>query len=127
MRQKHKSAEQSNQVLRLNPNERRDPAGVVTEFFMTYDLKDTREILWEWLCAGLANTNHIFPEPIDRSNLLFFYENVEKLIEANHLQNRRPDHRPKRTRKKRFKLGNISQALPIQSNKNSSINTTRNA
>ena len=79
----------SNQLLRLTPDQQVDPKKVLAEFFATYHLKDVRELMWEWLCSGLSHGGTWFPEGIDRSNLIFLYENLEKLAEASYLLHRK--------------------------------------
>lgn len=93
---KHHHVEQSNRILRLSPNEIKDPRLVVAEFFMTYHLKDVREDLWEWLSAGLTSSNEYFNTGRDRANLIFLYENLEKLVEASYLLTKRAERRKRR-------------------------------
>ena len=97
---KHHHVEQSNRILRLSPDEINDPRLVVAEFFMNYHLKDVREDLWEWLSAGLTSSNEYFNTGMDRANLIFLYENLEKLVEANFLLTKRAARRKRKKGKK---------------------------
>lgn len=81
----------ANKIIRLTPEQCNDPASVVAEFFLNYHLHDVRTILWQWLWAGVANSNGHFTSAIERSDLLFLYENLERLIEANYLLKKRAD------------------------------------
>ncbi|WP_276482667.1 hypothetical protein [Paraflavitalea pollutisoli] len=75
-------------IRRLNPKDISQPANVITEFFTNYHLQDLREALWEWLVTGLTSTNN-YQNGSSRSNLIFLYDQLEKLIEAIYLQNSR--------------------------------------
>lgn len=113
MKTKHHHVKESNRILRLNPEEITDPNLVVVDFFMNYHLKDVREAMWEWLSAGLTSSNEYFNTGRERSNLLFLYENIEKLIEAVYLQKRRADRRAKKLNKKAL-LSNCTKSAMNQ-------------
>lgn len=104
--------ERSNQIKRLSEKEQKDPREVIAEFFLNYHLKDVREVLWEWLCAGLCHNKNWFQTGMERSNLIFLYENLEKLAEATYLLHGR--QHLKRQRKKKNTI----------TKKNSNVNQT---
>ncbi|NML19734.1 hypothetical protein HHL16_02560 [Pseudoflavitalea sp. G-6-1-2] len=74
-----------NKPVRLSKKQRKDPAAVLKEFFTWYHLDDLRSMLWQWLEAGIATDAAQFESARDRSNLLFFYRNVELLAEAAYM------------------------------------------
>lgn len=91
MRKTTKKITAANQSMKLTKEEQKDPLLVFDTFFDTYHLEDVREVLWEWLTAGLTNDNGAFKNGRERSNLIFLYEHVGSLTEAAYLilQNRR--------------------------------------
>ena len=74
-----------NQLTRLSQEEQENPAEVLNEFFESYHLKEIKEYLWDWLVAALSSNNGTYQTGEARSNLLFFYENIETLAEATFL------------------------------------------
>lgn len=89
------------QLLRLTKEQQLDPRGVIDYFFECYHLQDLRELLWQWLIAGLSSDNGTYPKGTDRSNLIFLYENIESLAEAVYLmQLARPVSKRKKKKKK---------------------------
>lgn len=96
----------SNQLRRLSEEEQKDPQAVITEFFMNYHLKDLRVVLWEWLCSGLCHDGSWFQEGLDRSNLIFLYENLEKLAEASYLLYRKSVQKDQSKRKSKINKKN---------------------
>lgn len=115
MEKSRKHIDSANRILRLSPEQFKDPASVIAEFFVNYHLKDIREILWQWVWVGVANSNGHFDSDLERSNLLFFYENLEKLIEANYLQKRRNERRRRKGKKKSAPQGHHAQELQTAS------------
>ncbi|MDF2186813.1 hypothetical protein [Paraflavitalea sp. CAU 1676] len=96
---KPETLEIPNQLRRLSHEEQSDPKSVLAEFFTNYHLHDLRDVLWEWLCAGLCHDGSWFQEGLDRSNLLFLYENLEKLAEAAYLLHRKAEQKGQTKRK----------------------------
>ena len=82
--------ESANQLLRLDPEQQQDPTAVIRYFFECYHLKDLRELLWDWLLTALSSDNGTYSRGTDRSNLIFLYENIEKLAEAVYLKHGKP-------------------------------------
>lgn len=72
----------SKEPLRLTEEQKNDPILVLTDFFQSYHLKDTREILWDWLTEVISSSRRLSSNPHDRGNQLYFYERIEELIEA---------------------------------------------
>lgn len=59
-----------------------NPLAVFAKFCDNYQLKEAKEILWEWLVTALGKSPSLYDQGLERSNLFFFYENVEGLLEA---------------------------------------------
>lgn len=93
--------ESYNQLLRLDDTQQKDPTAVIRCFFECYHLKDLRELLWEWLLTALSSDNGTYSRGKDRSNLIFLYENIEKLAEAAYLKHEKPVRAKLRKRKKK--------------------------
>ena len=85
MRKSTKKAMPQNQPMKLTKEQQKNPLLVFDAFFDNYYLEDVREVLWEWLTAGLTNDNGIFQNSRERSNLIFLYQHVESLAEAAYL------------------------------------------
>lgn len=71
-----------NEPLRLTEEQRNDPSLVFYEFFQCYHLYEARKLLWDWLTEIVSSSGSISEDPHDRNNQIYFYENIEKLIEA---------------------------------------------
>jgi hypothetical protein len=67
---------------RLNKEEKQNPLPVLQDFCDSYHLHEVKQILWDWLVTALGKSHSIYDEGKERSNLFFFYEKVETLIEA---------------------------------------------
>ena len=74
-----------NQPVRLTQEQMADPDSVLNDFFSWYHLDDLRQMLWEWMQAAMITDNGIYETSKERSNLLFFYRNMELLVEAAYL------------------------------------------
>ena len=72
----------NNQTLRLTEEQRIDPMLVINEFFECYQLNDIRDTFWKWLVEVLTSSGSISTGAIERGNNIFFYEQIELLIEA---------------------------------------------
>ena len=78
---------------------RGDPYLVLTRFFDYADIHSVRKYLWDWFkitVTGTYNTNAL--DELQRSDMINFFEHMEKLIEAAHLINLK---NPKRKAKKK--------------------------
>ncbi|WP_276479699.1 hypothetical protein [Paraflavitalea pollutisoli] len=82
----HPQKEITNQLMRLDQSQQADPSAVIRYFFECYHLQDLRELLWDWLLTALSSDNGTYSRGSDRSNLIFLYENLEKLAEAAYLK-----------------------------------------
>jgi hypothetical protein len=82
---KEKKTQQTAQVVRLSKEEQQQPIDVIACFFDCYHLKDFREMLWDWLLAALGTDSGIYDKGRERSNLIFFYQKMETLVEAAYL------------------------------------------
>lgn len=71
-----------NQPLRLNEEEWNNPMSVINHFFECYHLNDVRDVFWNWLVEVISSSGSISNEGIERGNHMYFYEIIEKLVEA---------------------------------------------
>lgn len=84
---------------RLKEEEKLHPLPVLSDFCDSYHLHEVKQILWDWLVTALGKSHSIYDEGKERSNLFFFYEKVETLMEAVymiHEQQEKASH-PKQT------------------------------
>jgi hypothetical protein len=69
---------------KLTLEEIEQPEKVIDDLFQYANLPELRWYLWEGTKTLVTGTfNHL--KPRDRCNLIYFYEQVEKLIEASHV------------------------------------------
>jgi hypothetical protein len=104
MRKRNKTIERPAEadIDRLSKEKKDNPLLVLQEFCDSYHLHEVRKALWDWLVTALGKNNSIYDEAKERSNLFFFYENMEELIEAVYLlhqQQNAPARKPARARK----------------------------
>jgi len=71
--------------MALSPEERENPMNVLGNFFSFAHLPQVRELLWKWLKATITGNYNKTLSRLERENLVHFYEQLEKLIEAVHL------------------------------------------
>ncbi|WP_127131293.1 hypothetical protein [Pseudoflavitalea rhizosphaerae] len=74
-----------NKPVRLTREQKKNPSAVILEFFTTYHLDDIRHLLWQWIEAAMTSDGDQFESPSDRSDLLFFYRNLELMSEAAYM------------------------------------------
>jgi hypothetical protein len=86
-----------NQPLRLSKKDIHNPHRVFEDFFDNYHLQDVRHITWKWLAAVISSPGSISDDPLERSNDIFFYEKIEKLIEAALVIHRRARSKSKKS------------------------------
>ncbi len=55
---------------------------VVVEFFGNHALHEADEHLWQWLTEALSREHSIYNNAKERANLIFFYENIKKLLSS---------------------------------------------
>lgn len=60
----------------------KNPLGVIGEFCDNYHLPEAQDMLWEWLVTALGKSPSLYDHGKERSNLFFFYENIDGLLEA---------------------------------------------
>lgn len=68
--------------LRLTPEQLEKPLAVLRNFFQNAHLSETRETLWKLVETVLSIKNSSFDEAEARSHLLWFYKELETMIEA---------------------------------------------
>jgi len=95
----NKHVQHSNQLRRLTGQQQREPVAVLRYFFECYHLQELHEDLWDWLVAALSSDSGNYQNGIQRSNLIFLYENIESLAEASFLLCLK--HHRKKTKKKK--------------------------
>ena len=71
-----------NSPIRLSKAEQENPLQVLSEFTCDYDLRDIRQHLWQLVVLALTSPDEAFDEPGARTDLMYFYERTEQLIEA---------------------------------------------
>ncbi|MET0393061.1 MAG: hypothetical protein ABW019_07955 [Chitinophagaceae bacterium] len=70
---------------RLSPAEIQDPLSVIHDFFQYAHLPEIREQLWEMLKTTVTGGYCHELSHRERTDLIHFYEKLEKLVEAAHL------------------------------------------
>ncbi|WP_276480213.1 hypothetical protein [Paraflavitalea pollutisoli] len=65
----------------------KSPLGVIGEFCDNYHLPEAQDMLWEWLVTALGKSPSQYDQGKERSNLFFFYENIDGLLEAIYILN----------------------------------------
>lgn len=70
---------------RLNYEEMENPLLAIHDFFSYGHLPEIRQHLWEMLKAMVTGNYCNLLTRRERSNLIYFYEQLEKLVEAAHV------------------------------------------
>lgn len=91
MRALNKHPDWYNQPLRLTEDERQNPRLVIETFFESYHLQEVREILWKWMVEIVSSSRSISQEGKQRNDHIYFYEQMEALVEAAFLINQRSE------------------------------------
>jgi hypothetical protein len=73
---------------KLTIEETENPEMFINEFFQYANLPELRWFLWEGTKTLVTGTFHTLRSR-ERSNLIYFYEQIEKLIEINHVLHER--------------------------------------
>lgn len=68
----------------LTLKEIEDPHKVLEDFFLSYKPEECRKALWKWLRLTIGGDFSSL-ESNERSDLISFYENLQKLLEATYL------------------------------------------
>lgn len=76
------------QPRKLTSYEREDPISVIHDFFAYAHLPEARELLWELLKTTVTGSYCKQLSQRERANMLYFYEWLEKLLEAVHVIHR---------------------------------------
>jgi hypothetical protein len=77
--------------LRLTPGQMKDPIRVLADFFGGFDLEDTRDLMW-FLVSRVVCLGDEDLDEVSRSDILMYYEEVERLIEAAYLIRQKKGH-----------------------------------
>lgn len=99
MRTYNKHPQWFNQPLRLSEEEKQNPALVLDAFFECYHLNEVRELLWNWLVEVISSAHGISNDPHERNNHVYFYEQLEALVECAYIMQKKI-HKQMRKRKK---------------------------
>jgi hypothetical protein len=76
---------------KLTPEEIENPEKVVEDFFQYAQLPEVRWIMWEGV-KTMVTGNFANLKTRERTSLIYFYEQVEKLIEGVHVMHRKKTH-----------------------------------
>lgn len=71
--------------LRLTTKEMLNPKEVVMSFYSSFDLEDIRQLLWQMTSTTICLDDETLGLCIRRDQVLAFYEELERAIEAMHL------------------------------------------
>lgn len=93
MLQRYKKA---NRLQVLSKEEKQNPQIVIDAFFDGFHLMEVRKQMWDWLCSALGNQNSWHETGFERGNLLFLYENLQKLTEAAYILHQKEQHKKKK-------------------------------
>lgn len=74
-----------NQPIRLAPEEQQDPRTVLQEFLSECPLAECRQLLWQMVEIALQADHTLYDGAEERHRLLWFYQQVEKVLEAGWL------------------------------------------
>lgn len=85
MSETNRAAIALNTPLRLTPEEMDDPFKVFEDFFGDFDLEEVREVIWLFISNLLCLSDDDLPDDLDRSMLLHYSEQIDKLVEASFL------------------------------------------
>ncbi len=69
---------------KLTAEEIDNPELVIEEFFQFAHLPQVRSLMWEGMKTMVAGT-YVQLKSKERSNLIYFYEQMEKLVEVAHV------------------------------------------
>src|SRR5687767_15815742 len=82
MSQSENRPEKFNRPLKLSQEQMEKPIAVLRNFFQDAHLPEIRETLWKLVETVLAVKNAGFDDAEERSHLLWFYRELEIMIEA---------------------------------------------
>jgi hypothetical protein len=76
-----------NQPIRLEKEEMANPDLVIEAFRNAHHLHEIRQYLWDLLETAITTENTAFQDASSRNHILFFYQELESLIEAIYMKN----------------------------------------
>ena len=79
-------------ILFLKDEEKKNPLGVIEQFFIDYRLHECRHTLWAMVETCLTTDNSEFSDPEERANLLQRHKDLERLLEAGTLLVQKSTH-----------------------------------
>jgi hypothetical protein len=71
-----------NKPIRLSEEQTNNPTPVFDEFFQCYHLNEVRQTMWRWLVTVVSSAGSVSNDPHERNNDLYFYEQIEMLVEG---------------------------------------------
>lgn len=74
-----------NQPIRLSAAQQAAPLETLREFFDACPLSDVRDTLWNVVELSLARPHSVYDEATHRQTLLWFYRQLEMVLEAGWL------------------------------------------
>jgi len=72
----------SNEPIRLNEAQMKNPALIFDEFFQNYHLNEVRQTMWQLLVDVVSYPGNDSNDHHERSNHMHFYEQIEMLVEG---------------------------------------------
>ena len=89
--------------LRLNEEEKKDFFAVVDDFFSCFHLHEVEEMLWDWLMVAITSDNDTYDSGTERSNLIFFWQKLEGIVQATHVIQQKKTQKKKKKKNKTTK------------------------
>jgi hypothetical protein len=71
--------------IRLTEQQKEQPLEVIRSFFQNCHLHELRRVLWKMLETSLTVRNSVYDDATERSQLLWFYRELETMLEASFL------------------------------------------
>lgn len=89
-----------NQPIRLD---KENPQEVIKNFFLDFHLSDVRQELWNMVEAALTTNHPNYSDSKRRDTLLYFYSQLELLIEAVYTETNKQTKNGIKSRAKQYK------------------------
>jgi len=84
--------------IRLSEEEKGEPLEILRSFFQNCPLSQIRRLLWQMVETSLAVPYSVFDKASERQTLLWFYREVETVLEAGLLICQQHDNKKKKKR-----------------------------
>jgi hypothetical protein len=73
-----------NNPVQLTGEENQSYFIILEDFFNCFQLNAINEMLWNWLVVAMSSETGVYNSGVSRSNLIYFYEKLQLLIESAH-------------------------------------------